>query len=30
MAGADLRPGAKHTNNVQLGKHGVNQTNVWA
>ncbi len=24
------QPGAKHTNNVQLGKHGVNRTNVWA
>ena len=23
-------PGAKHTNNVQLGKHGVNRTNVWS
>lgn len=23
------QPGAKHTNNVQLGKHGVNRTNVW-
>lgn len=22
--------GAKHTNNVQLGKHGVNRTNVWS
>lgn len=24
------QPGAKHANNVQLGKHGVNRTNVWA
>ena len=24
------KPGAKHANNVQLGKHGVNRTNVWA
>ena len=24
------QPGAKHTNNIQLGKHGVNRTNVWA
>lgn len=24
------QPGAKHTNNVQLGKHGTNRTNVWA
>ena len=24
------QPGAKHTNNVQLGKHGVNRSNVWA
>lgn len=24
------QPGAMHTNNVQLGKHGVNRTNVWA
>lgn len=24
------QPGAKHTNNIQLGKHGVNRTNIWA
>ena len=24
------QPGAKHTNNVQLGKHGSNRTNVWS
>jgi len=24
------QPGAQHTNNIQLGKHGVNRTNVWA
>lgn len=24
------QPGARHTNNIQLGKHGVNRTNVWA
>ena len=24
------QPGAKHVNNIQLGKHGVNRTNVWS
>ena len=24
------QPGAKHANNIQLGKHGVNRTNVWS
>ena len=24
------QPGATHTNNIQLGRHGVNRTNVWA
>lgn len=24
------KPGGKHTNNVQLGAHGRNRTNLWA
>ena len=24
------QPGAKHANNIQLGKHGKNRTNVWS
>lgn len=24
------QPGAKHANNIQLGKHGRNRTNVWS
>jgi DNA modification methylase len=29
LVGILRKPGASHTNNVELGKHGRNRTNVW-